>query len=532
MDETAQLRGLARGGLGGLAGAGVSGLAGVAFVVVAARGLSAGEVGAVFALTSLFLVTLAVVELGSDVALVRFLALRLGQGDPAGAAAAAVVLLGPVLLLATLAGALLAVVGPGLAVAVVDVPGVSTAALVLALLVPVAAASDLMLAATRGLGTVRPTIVVDGLVRQGSQPVLALLALAVADGAAVGPGAGVVWVVAAWGAPYVVSCLLAARALRRLAHAHRLPSALGPRTALLTAAAEVWRFTAPRSLTQVAQTAIRRADIPLVAALAGPAAAAVYTAASRIVALGQLGIKGIQQMVGPQMARLLGAGHREAAVLTLRSATTWSVTIAWPVYLACLAVPEAVLAVFGSGYTGATTVVVVLAAAMLVGTAAGPVDTALLMTGRSVASLLNNLAALATNLVLNVLLIPRWGAEGAAVAWAASIVVSNALPTWQVRAELGGTPADRRTLTAIALPALSLGLPAAIAWSLGAPPAVRGGLLVAGLVVHALLLLRFRDVLRLPELLGAVRGGRGGRGGAREPRPALSRAGRRGPVSR
>ncbi|MEZ5193595.1 MAG: hypothetical protein R2734_14590 [Nocardioides sp.] len=54
-------------------------------------------------------------------------------------------------------------------------------------------------------------------------------------------------------------------------------------------------------------------------------------------------------------------------------------------------------------------VVVILALGMLVGTAAGPVDIALLMLGRSVQSLRNNMAALVTNLVLNVLLIPRLG---------------------------------------------------------------------------------------------------------------------------
>lgn len=495
MAEEEQLRRLARGGIGGLAGGVVSGLAGLAFVVVVARGLDAEQVGAVFALTSLFLVTLAVLELGTDVALVRFLALRLADRGPAAASAVLPVVLVPVLGLATAAAVVLALLGPHATRALLDEPGVGAATVLLAVLVPVAVASDLLLAATRGLGSVRPTIVVDGLLRQGLQPVLALVALSVSD--------GVVAVVAAWSAPYVVSALAGAGAVRRLARRHGLRSTAVDRALLRATAVEVWLFAAPRSLTQVAQTAVRRADIPIVAALAGPAAAALYTTASRIVALGQLGIRGIQQMVGPQVARLLGQDRPAAAVVVLRTATAWSVVIAWPVYLAAAAVPEHVMAVFGPGYAEGAPVLVVLALAMLVGTGAGPVDIVLLMAGRSVASLVNNVAALLTNVALLVVLVPRWGATGAAVAWAAAIVVGNALPAAQVARTLHAPVLDRRVVVAALLALATVGVPAGGCWLAGAGLAERTAVLAAGLLVHAALLVSFRHHLRLPELLGA-----------------------------
>jgi O-antigen/teichoic acid export membrane protein len=495
-EDDPRLRRLARGGIGGLAAAVVSGLAGLAFVVVVARGLGAEQVGSVFALTSLFLVTLAVVELGSDVALVRFLALRLADRGPRAAAVVLPVVLVPVLVLATAVAIVLAVHGPRLTTSLLGGDGVGPATVLLAVLVPVAAASDLLLAATRGFGSVRPTVLVDGLVRQGLQPVLALVAVQASD--------SIVPVVAAWAAPYVLSAALAARALVALGRTHGWRDGSRPSPSLVRAtASEVWRFAAPRSVTQVAQTAVRRADIPIVAALAGPAAAALYTAASRIVALGQLGIRGIQQMVGPQVARLLGQERPEAAVLVLRTATLWSVTIAWPVYLVAVAVPEHVMAVFGPGYDGGVVALVVLALAMLVGTGAGPVDIVLLMTGRSVASLVNNLAALGANLALNLLLVPRWGATGAAVAWAAAIVVGNALPAAQLRRSLAAPVVDRRVLTSALLAVTTIGGPAAVAWMLGASLSTRTVLVLAGLAVHAALLVLFRRRLRLPELVGA-----------------------------
>ena len=134
-------------------------------------------------------------------------------------------------------------------------------------------------------------------------------------------------------------------------------------------------------------------------------------------------------MVGPQIARLVGAGRVDQAGLALRTATTWNVhhrLAALPrlrddpaVWSCCSSVRAT---------SRANPVVVILALGMLVGIAAGPVDIALLMLGRSVQSLRNNMTALVTNLVLNLALVPVLGITGAALAWSAAIVVSNALP--------------------------------------------------------------------------------------------------------
>ena len=63
-----------------------------------------------------------------------------------------------------------------------------------------------------------------------------------------------------------------------------------------------------------------------------------------------------------------------------------------------------------------------------------PVDIVLLMSGKSSWNLLNTMIAVVVNVMLNLLLIPRFGMNGAAVAWAASILLNNLLPlgqTWR-----------------------------------------------------------------------------------------------------
>jgi O-antigen/teichoic acid export membrane protein len=78
-------------------------------------------------------------------------------------------------------------------------------------------------------------------------------------------------------------------------------------------------------------------------------------------------------------------------------------------------------------------VVVIGSLGMLYGTSAGAVDTALVMSGHSVLSMLNSIAVLVLNVVLNLLLIPAYGITGAAVAWAATVVVRNVLAQVQVK---------------------------------------------------------------------------------------------------
>jgi O-antigen/teichoic acid export membrane protein len=494
MSDNSELRRLARGGVGGLLAAVVTGLGGLGFILVAAWGFPKAEVGIVFTQTSLFLIALAVVTLGSDVGVVRFVAIKLEARARHDVGAVMTATLAPVVVLALVVSTTLWFTIPLLPFSQDFV----RTGQVMALFLPFAAVSNLVLAGTRGLGSVRPTILVESLLRQGLQPLLAATAALLSESA--------VWLALAWVVPYAVSSIAGVVSYHRLCGTTDVSSFAWPRSEAVRAVRrEVWAFNAPRALTQIAQIGIRRADIPIVAALVGPAAAAVYTASSRFVAAGLQAVKGIQQMVGPQIARLYAAGNVTQAGMSLRAATTWNVLIAWPMYLTCAVIPSVVLLIFGKGYESGTPVVVILALGMLVGIAAGPVDIALLMLGRSVQSLRNNMAALITNLALNLALVPVLGISGAAVAWSASILVSNALPTWQIRPILGNA-SDRNTLLAAGMAVVSFAVPPLVTRLAGfddplplVASSVLGGLVYLGLV-H-----RFRRPLHVRELAAAVR---------------------------
>ena len=146
----------------------------------------------------------------------------------------------------------------------------------------------------------------------------------------------------------------------------------------------------------------------------------------------------------------------------------------------------------------------ILCGAMLVATACGPVDSMLLMAGRSVLSLINTGLALATNVALDLVLVPELGVTGAALGWAAGIFVNNLLPLYEVNRFHRMHPLGPSTLTAMAISVVSFGVVAGVVRVVLGPDLV--AFLVAGGLGAAVFLVLVRarfSVLQL-EALGAV----------------------------
>jgi O-antigen/teichoic acid export membrane protein len=427
MTSEPHLSRLARGGALNLAGAASAGLMGFALVFAVAHAYPQKVAGAFFAATSLFVILNAVAGLGSDAGLLRWLPRHLALGDHGAARRTVRVALVPVVAVACVGTLVLAVAAPALADAIGG--GQVTPMLrVLAVFLPVAAAHDAVLAATRGHSTMRPTVAIEKIFRQVAQ-VAGVLAVSFFT-------ADPVALAFAWALPYLVGLVIAVLWYLRIAA--RLDDGPADTQAL---AGEFWRYTAPRSVAQICQTALQRADIVLIAALASPRDAAIYTAATRFMVIGQLGTQAVQQAMQPAVSRLIALEDREGTARVFAGCTTWTVALTWPVHLSVAVAAPIYLSAFGHGYGAGQSATVILGLAMLLATGTGPVDVMLLMGGRSGLSLVNNAAALVVDLALNVVLIPWLGITGAAIAWAAALATRNILPLEQVRRIFGMTPA-------------------------------------------------------------------------------------------
>lgn len=505
---------LARGGALNLVGALCAGLMGFVLIVAVVRTYDEALAGAFFAATSLFIILNAFAGLGTDSGLLRWLPQFLALGERDNARRTLPIALVPVLAVAVAAGLLMAVAAPWLGGLIGGGgAGEATAMLrVLAAFLPFAAAQDALLAATRGHGSMRPTVLVDKIFRQVAQVAGVLVAYALDGDAAV--------LALAWCLPYLPGLAAAAVAYRRLSR--HVPAGAGEALETRELAGRFWRFTAPRSVAQICQTALQRSDIVLIAALASPRDAAVYTAATRFVVFGQLAAQSVQQVMQPAVSRLMAVGDRAGAQKVLAVSSTWTVVLTWPLYLALAAGAHVFLMVFSPEYAAdGRSSMIILSAAMLLATAVGPADVVLLMSGRSGLSLANNAAALVVNVVLNVVLIPLFGVPGAAVARAAALATRNLLPLVQIRRLLGMGPTGAGLWHSVVYAGLCFGmLPACVQLGLGAnlPALVLG--LAAGTVGYAALLWTTRDRLALTAFKALLRRRGGGRNMAAASTPA------------
>lgn len=495
---------VARGGAVGLAGSLVNALSGLALVILLARGLDPDVAGRFFVASSAILLLVAVCGLGTSTGLARFMLRYEAEGRHADVLRVLRLAAVPVVAVSLLVGAAVVLLA-GPVAGLLGWEGDVVLVQVLAASLPFAVVTEVALAGTRAFGRMRTTAFVDRTVRAGLQPLLAAIVLAA--------GGGVVWVAVAWTAAWVLAALLAVVSLTRFLRRRLAGVDLGSDSVVPTErerrralSAEFWSYTRWRGVARVTQVAIQRADVILVAAVLGPSEAAVYTAATRFVVLGQFVTQALQQVLQPRFTSILVEGDLDVLREVFRTGTAWSVALAWPVYLVIGCAPAVYLSVFGDAYDGAEAqaVVMLMVAAMLVAVAAGAVDTLLVMAGRSGLSVVNGVSALVVDVVGCLVLLPVLGVAGAAVAWGAAVLLRNGLAVVQVRRDLGVVASGPAVGLALVLPLLLVALP------VGMTALFSGGLLSWGVSVATAAMLyvaglyRFRRMLRIDVLVTAL----------------------------
>jgi O-antigen/teichoic acid export membrane protein len=501
------LQRVARGGALNLAGAVANATIGVGVTWLAVRVLSPAQAGALFTATATFVLAANVAKLGTQTGLVYWIArLRsLGQHHLVPVCVRVGVL--PVLAASVLTGAALWYGVPLLTgLADHEHAGAFAASLrALALFLPLAALCDALLAATRGFRAMRPTVAVDRLIRPGLQILgFAVLTVAASYRPAERRAPDLILFALAWVAPYAPAAVLAAIALRRTARVDGAgPVPAGTHRGVFV---QFWRFTWPRAVANVVQTALQRVDVLLVAGLAGLRAAAIYAVAGRFILVGQFANQAIAQSVQPRLAEVLTVDDRDSARLLYRTGTAWLVLLAWPLYLLVAVFAPVYLGAFGPRYLSGALAVMILAVAMMVATACGMVDMVLAMAGRTTWNLFNVSAALTVMVAVDLLLVPRMGPVGAAIGLAAAMLTNNLVPLMQIFGLLGLHPFGAGTLAACGLALLCFGaLPAVAVATVGRGPAAAAVAVVAGGAAYAVGCWRLRRLLRLTAFLAPRR---------------------------
>jgi len=115
-------------------------------------------------------------------------------------------------------------------------------------------------------------------------------------------------------------------------------------------------------------------------------------------------------------------------VAIFQSLTKWLILLTLPFFAFALVFSEKILLlVYGSGYSDNGLVFQLLMIGPFIGLAAGPIHNLLMANHWTKLVLLNTALAAIVNIWLSLILIPRFGINGAAIAVSSAIVVNNAL---------------------------------------------------------------------------------------------------------
>jgi len=554
---SARLTDVARGGTLNLVGAAVAAVTNVGVTVLVTRHFSKYVAGSFFTASSAFLIVEYIATLGAHNGAVYFIARLRSLGEDYQIPTVLRVAIIPVVVVSVaLVIVMLVFAGPLAHVLLSYHKGsaggadvIAVALRGLALLVPFAALENVLLGATRGYRDMRPTVVID---RIGVSIVQLVVVLAAAVAGTVA------FLAPLWALPYLPATVIAWLWLRRIrrnppprpeAALPDVPPELGALLALATPTAstlrtasaraaqsarasgarlgrvarkrlarktrrDFWRFTTPRAVASVTSVIIQRVDIVIIAIMRGPVEAAVYTAATRFLVLGQFVGTAISRSSQPRLTELFTLRDHHGTNLVYQATTAWLILLTWPIYLLTVVYGQQVLGIFGHSYRVGYPVMVVLSVVQLAGAIFGQVDVVLITAGKSSWSMLNGMLVLVVNVGLDLYLIPKYGILGAAIAWGTAISVSNIVPLIQLAVVFRLHPFGRTSLVAAVLTTVCFcAVPLAIKAALGSSWASLAVGVIAGSILMGAGLLRFRRVLKIQGVvrLPRIRARRPGR---------------------
>jgi O-antigen/teichoic acid export membrane protein len=192
-------------------------------------------------------------------------------------------------------------------------------------------------------------------------------------------------------------------------------------------------FALPLAVADVMTIVLQKTDFILVTGFLGPEALGVYAAAEFIARAIANARYVFDPIAAPILSEALHARDPARLRYNLRLMTRWVITAAAPLFVTVIVLRDMLLGLYGKPFREGAASLVILAVAQLVSASLGLTPYVLLMGGRSRLMLVNQLGAALLNMALEVLLIPRMGIMGAAVAVLVSITalqVGMTIQTW------------------------------------------------------------------------------------------------------
>lgn len=208
---------------------------------------------------------------------------------------------------------------------------------------------------------------------------------------------------------------------------------------------ELLRFSLLAWLAGIFTMLTLRVDRLLVGYFLPASEVGVYQAASQAAMLSAIILTGFNAIFAPMIARLYHSGELERLSELFKVSTKWGLYVSLPLFLVLTVAPDELMkAVFGEAYAEGAVPMLIMAGAQLFNAATGAVGFMLIMTGHPRRWMVLSAGSLLLNVVFGLVLIPRLGIVGAAIAVGCAVVLLYGGGLVEVRRLLGFWPYDTR----------------------------------------------------------------------------------------
>lgn len=185
---------------------------------------------------------------------------------------------------------------------------------------------------------------------------------------------------------------------------------------------------------------VNAATMLMLGAISTPAAVAIYGAAFQTAKPMRYILMAVNSIAGPKFAALHGMAEGHALNRTARGSALLMTVAAIPMLLVLMLFPGWIMGLFGSEFVAGAGVLRILAITQFIAVMSGSIGSLLVMSGHEKQLRNNSAAAFVLAIPLNLVLIPEFGAMGAAISAAIAIVLRNGLGMLQVYRRLGILP--------------------------------------------------------------------------------------------
>jgi len=207
------------------------------------------------------------------------------------------------------------------------------------------------------------------------------------------------------------------------------------------------RFALPLAASSVTGQVLSIVDITLLGLISGTEAVGLYRPAFAVASAVTVGYVGLNRLFSPIATEYISREEIGSLAGLVTVFRFWTFLVTGTIFVYTSTFASALLRLFfGPGYGTSAPVVYAIGGALTLSVGIGPVGSLLEATERSRTIAVSYLLALGVNIGLNTVLIPKFGAAGAAIGTGISLLLLNAIQASSLHQHLRGTLSLRRLL--------------------------------------------------------------------------------------